>query len=46
MPIDRGRVILTGASTGIGEATALLEFLGGLRMQGAFHRRAVPGCWS
>ena len=25
---------------------ALPDFLGGLRMQGAFHRRAVPGCWS
>jgi pimeloyl-ACP methyl ester carboxylesterase len=25
---------------------ALLDFLGGLRTQGAFHRRAVPGCWS
>jgi hypothetical protein len=25
---------------------ALLDFLGGLRTQGAFHHRAVPGCWS
>lgn len=79
--VDRGRVIVTGASTGIGEATALhqrqlgfsvlagvrreedaerlrehgltplqldvtVPVLGGLRTQGAFHRRAVPGCWS